>query len=299
MSEGFPVTVADLLRSGEPLSPHEAVAITVELCKLVMARTAVDAVAPAISPSTVRIDASGAVSVAGGVPAEDDQTVSLVGRLLQQMIDHASGERELVVSPRLRATALRAATDGRGAFASLDHLVAALRRHAPEQGHAAIRAVFNRRSVILPPSGPRIGARPQCPPSAPAGTVPGGRVAGADAEAPDEAGGRPVRSWFATVLIVGVTLLLLAGAGMWSLFTSDGGPAPVIAPVPRPIPVSPRREPGWELLGKPERASAVPRSGPSVGRRSAKAVSLRTGEPPTADAPDLTRGGSVLRPEVR
>jgi hypothetical protein len=291
MSEGFPVTVAELLRSGEPLSPHEAVAITVELCKLVMARRAADGVAPAISPSTVRIDASGAVSVTGGVPGEDEQTVSLVGRLLQQMLDHAGGEREAVVSPRLRATALRAATGGRDAFASLDHLVAALRRHAPEQGHAAIRAAFNRRG----PTVPRSGASPLCP----AGTGPSGHVAEVvDAEAPDEAGGRLVRTWFATVLVVGVTLLLLAAAGMWSLLISDGGPAPVMVPVPKPTPVSPRREPGWELLGKSERASAVPRNGPSAGRRSATAVNLRAGEPP-ADPPDATRGGSLLRQEVR
>lgn len=290
MSEGFPVSVAELLRSGEPLSPHEAVAITVEVCRLVMARTAVAAVAPAISPSTVRIDASGAVSVAGGVPGEDDQTVTLVGRLLQQMLDRAGGAGEAVVSPRLRATALRAATRGREAYASLDHFVAALRRHAPQQGHAAIRDVFNRRGATVP----RSGASPPFP----VGTMPGGHFAEVDAEAPDEAGGTSVRTWFATVLVVGVMLLLLAGAGMWSLFTSDGGPAPVIVPVSKPTPVSPRRQPGWELLGKPERASAVPRSGPSGGRRSATAVNLRAGEPP-ADPPDLTRGGSLLRPEVR
>ncbi|HEX7486955.1 MAG TPA: hypothetical protein VF332_12430 [Vicinamibacterales bacterium] len=303
MSEGCPLTIAELLTSDELLHSHEAVAIAVELCSLIMARRPVNAVAPAISSSSVSIDASGAVAVAGGVPGEDEQAVSLIGRLLVDMLGHAGNQGESAVPTRLRATAVRAATSGHEAFESLANLVAALRRHAPAQRHAAIRAVFDRRRAAA-----RRSASSRAPGFAPAGLerrrrcasadiVPGelraaeqevlrARFAGQErqtgVERKDLAGAaRASRNvWITRALVVGAMLLLLAGVSAIFQFTDQGDEAPTARPVTRPTPASPPREPGWELLGKPERASVAPAPGAALPNRPATMVPPPTVAPP-------------------
>jgi hypothetical protein len=307
MSQGFPVTVAELLSCSAPPLPHEAVAIAIELCNLVVARQAADAVPSAISPSTVRIDPSGAVAVAGGVPGEDEQTVSLIGHLLVEMLRHPGSEPDADASPRLVATAARAAIRGRGAFASVAHLAAALRRHAPDQRHSAIRALYDRSQTALGRAGalrmpdPRAAVRFLREVDEDSSQA---RLAAAGASDPaqhdrsdgDRAPG--ARLWFTTALVVGVTLLLLAGTGALFLFTADDDPAPMIAPRTKPTPVSPPREPGWELLGKPERAMAVPAPGAHAPTRSvARAKPRLIATPP--DPTDPSHAAAVQRQQDR
>ncbi len=105
-----------------------------DLCGQVARRPVAAGVMPAISAATVTVDANGAVTMAGGVPGEDEQTVSLVGRLLLDMLDRSASTSDAAVPPRLRATALRAASGGRDAFGSLAEFAAALRRQRPEHG---------------------------------------------------------------------------------------------------------------------------------------------------------------------
>jgi hypothetical protein len=301
------VTVAELLSSGEPPRPEEAVAIVIELCTLVIARRAADAVDSAISPSTVSLEASGAVWVAGGVPGEDEQTVSLVGHLLVEMLGHRGGEPDRAVPPRLRATAIRAATSGREAYASLSHLVAALKRHAPDQKHAAIRTVFDRWRAAAGrpwegrPSGRSVAARLLREAEEEARRSPfteSGRGAGAPCEASDEATAGPSRAWFARALVAGMTLLLLAGAGVFFLYTGDRSPVPTIVPRSRPIPASPHRDPGWELLGKPERVSGTPEPGATTPHRSA--IRVRAGIPaPPPEPNDASHSASIPRQSER
>jgi hypothetical protein len=300
--------VAELL-SFEPPRPHEAVAIAIELCNLVTARKAAEAVPAAISASTVRIDASGAVAVAGGAPGEDEQTVSLIGHLLVEMLRRPGGEAYEDVSPRLRATAVRAATRGRDAFASVAHLAAALRRHAPDQRHAAIRAAFDRRQAAggRPPTalrlpGPLVTVRilPYADDDATrAGIAPFAPGEATDDDERSDGGRAPaLRTWFATALVVGVTLLLLVGTGALFLFTADDDPVPMIVPKTKPTPVSPPREPGWELLGKPERAMAVPAPAALVPVRSATGAKPRPAAPPP-DLNDASRSGPLQRQPER
>jgi hypothetical protein len=335
MTEVLPVPIAALLRSGTPLFPHEAVAVVLDLCTLVSRSRRTAGVMGVISSSTVELDASGAVSMSGGVPGEDEQSVSLVGRLLLDMLDHGT-RAEAAVPPRLRATALKAATAGHEAFASLAHLAAALRRHGPEQGVAsATRAVFERWTAQRR-SGNASGAkaeppRPEGPPgeerrrqapspdvlrrllreaeldayrarqeAGPAPVKPPGFDARApepepateaervearaqgDAEPLPKARRRSVRK----LLAVGITLLLLASAGFLLLFSGQPVDMPFVAPVAKPTPVSPRREPGWELLGKPSRVSN-PAHQPSVAARGRR-QSADAGRQLTAPSPSHT-----------
>jgi hypothetical protein len=198
---------------------------------------------PAISTATVTIDADGTVAVSGGLPGEDEQTVSLAGRLLLEMLDHSAAAVETAVPPRLRSIAIRAAAGGRDAFATAGQFASALRRHGPESGEVqAIRGLFERWAATT------------------RGTASPARAV--ESQWPVPAQGA---FWFRVTraLLVGMMLLFLVGAGFVFLAGRPADDPPLVVPASRPLPVQPRRQPGWELL-KSERAStsAVPRPSP-------------------------------------
>jgi hypothetical protein len=261
MAEGHPVSIGALQASGIPLRPHEAVAIVAELCSHLAKARAVPVVMPAISASTVTIDASGAVAVTGGAHAEDEQTVSLAGRLLLEMLDHPAGMVG-TAPPRLRTTAVRAALAGRSAFATAGAFASALQRHGPEDGRSqAIRALFNRWES-------RIEGR------IPASSVP--VLPGVP---------RNHSSRMRRALVVGAVLIGLAGAGLMLLVRGAAEEPPLVAPASRPTPVLPRREPGRELLRRTERASAGTVSRPVPTRRAAAREPRELTLSPQADLP--------------
>jgi hypothetical protein len=258
MPESLRVTLAALLRSDTRLFPHEAVAIALELCGQVSRRRPTAGVMAAISTSTVVIDASGAVSVNGGVPGEDEQSVSLVGRLLVELLEHPAGLGP-AVPPRLRATARKAASDGAAAYASLAHLAAALRRHGPEEGKlaGATRGVVERCAAKR--SAPAMPTRADAAPGRPIATAGRPAVGGQPQGHPvlQPTGSRRFLS-IARLLAVGMALLLLAGAALVISTRQPVDPPPVL-PAHTPLPVSPNRHRGWELIGKPSRVSTVKR----------------------------------------
>ncbi len=267
MGESRPVTIAALVAADVTLRPHEAVAIVVQLCgQLHRGGAPAPGIAPAISAATVTIDGTGAVAVVGGAPVEDEQTVSLAGRLLLEMLDHSASATDAVAPPRLRSTAVRAAMGGRQAFGTSTQLVAALRRHGPAFGETqAIRGLFERWADRMPQAAGRAEGRSDVLrrflreaeqeayrarveaslPSAPAGPAAAAR--------PRRRGTRLAR--FA---LVSALLLILAGAGLVFGLRGSKDDLPFVAPVIKPTPVLPRREPGWELLGRPQRADSTP-----------------------------------------
>jgi hypothetical protein len=292
MTQGDRVSIAALLAAGVPPRPHEAVGIVLELCSKVAKRPATAGVMPAISASTVSIDGSGAVSVKGGIPGEDDQSVLLIGRLLLEMLDHSATPAETPVPPRLRATAFRAASDGRAAFASLADLVSALRRHGPGYAPAqAIGSAFER--WVVHTTGSKWGADAEAEPA----PVPDWRRDGptpdirrrvfGDAGAGGEAGPAAARrTWArgARALLVAMLLLVLAGAGFVFLAARPAVEPPFVVPVPKPKPTAPRREPGWELLRQPERVSAspVPQNAPRKASRGERREQVAPSTPDAA-----------------
>lgn len=143
MKDGFPVSIAELLTAGERPLPSEAVAIVLDVCAQVLRRPASPSVLPAITAGAVFLDASGSITVAGGVPVEDDQTVLLLGRMLLQMLPVAGTPLSARVPARLKQLAARAAA-GDGPRLSVARFAAALRGFGPEQAHAAIRNLFER-----------------------------------------------------------------------------------------------------------------------------------------------------------
>ena len=143
MKDGFPVSVAELIASGARPLPGEAVAILLDVCEQVVRQPARASVLPAITPSALFLDGSGAVTVAGGVPVEDDQTVRLLGRLLLQLLPPAGTAAATRVPSRLRELASRAAA-GEFEKLSVGRLAASLRRFSPEQSKPAVRALFER-----------------------------------------------------------------------------------------------------------------------------------------------------------
>jgi hypothetical protein len=268
------VAIADLLASGHRPEPHEAVAIVLEVCRQVMRQGPRAAVAAPISTATVSIDAGGSVVAAGGAPAEDDQTVLLLGHLLVDMLgpaDSAAGSR---VPDKLRAIAVRACSGSSGSFSSVASLASALRRFGAVKGYAAIRSVFDRWQLSstgkLPtlaghatqPAGDRFD-RPVF------GTVRSGIEAEHDRAvwltplAPPPSGHQDVSEaveprarrvvWLTTAVVAGVTVLLLAGGALF-WFTDVELPTPLQLPSARPVPASP--PPGRELLPSPNRVPA-------------------------------------------
>jgi len=277
MTESRPVAVAALLAAGVQPHPHEAVAIVLQLCGQISRRGPVQRVTPAISTSTVSIDASGAVTVSGGEPGEDEQTVSLAGRLLVELLDHSAAALESAALPRLRATALRAASSGRAAFGSASQLGSALRRYGPKYGEAqAVRALFERWAA------PRVW--PTAPERRPAAPTPNveRRSRSSTRFSASAAWSRAARA-----LLVGTMLLLLAGAGAVFLNGGRVSDLPVAAPISRPTPAQPRRQPAWELLRGSERV--VVNQAPRARSARQAGVSERselTVPPPETAVPD-------------
>lgn len=272
MQDGLPVSVAELLAAGERLSPGEAVAITLDLCGQVMRRQPGTAILPPISSGAIFLDGSGTVTVAGGPPAEDDQTVSLLARLLLQMLPEpgAPGAAGSRVPARLRLVAERAASGEPGRM-SVQRLAGALRAFGPVRPQAVIRALFLR-WASREAAGTQHGSddrRPEPPRFAPAegssdepaaarrwfrAVTPGRRPA-----REDRASRAPRRSRRARMPRVGLAVVLLLvvlglGASYWlnadqRLPDLPDLPVSPSALISEPPPPPPRT--GWELLPDP------------------------------------------------
>ena len=244
MSQGFPVTIAELLASGGTPLQAEAVAITLDVCSK-LSRIARREVPPPISAGSVFIDGDGTVSVAGGAIVEDDQTVSLVGHLLLEMLRPRRGSPQRPAA-RLEALAIRAAAGADVSGLNVERFAGALRPFSPEDRAGAIRALFQRwRRGDAPPAGvtpsvPETIRRllPEADLAAMAGLTPwfrGGREDG-----PTVA---PARRMLLTVL----TLLLLGAAGATYLLQQGNAKAEEAARPAREIAAA-RSPQGRELL---------------------------------------------------
>jgi hypothetical protein len=247
MKDGVPVSIAELIVAGARPLPGEAVAILLDVCEQVVRQPAGGAVLPAITPSALFVDASGTVALAGGVPVEDDQTVQLLGRLLLQMLPSPGAAGSHRVPSRLSDLASRAAA-GELPRVSVERLAASLRRFAPEQPRAAVRALFDRW---------RSGAATS------SANVPGRRGAasnlGADSSLPRHAHEMvgPLQAERAATSSRGLrrrvggailgTLLILAGAGAYWLSADTKLPPVPLSPTLLSQPPAPPRG-GWELL---------------------------------------------------
>jgi hypothetical protein len=142
MRQGFPVAIAELLVTGGRPLPAEAAAIVVEVCARVVPGPRKAVTAP-ISASSVFVEADGSVSVAGGLVVEDEQTVSLLGHLLLEML-RTHGPEARRPAARLEALAIRAAAVSEAAGPSLARFVAEVRRFAPEDPAGAVKGLFDR-----------------------------------------------------------------------------------------------------------------------------------------------------------
>ena len=142
MRQGFPVTIAELVTAGRAPLPPEAAAIVLEVCSSVVSGPRRVVAAP-ITAASVFLDADGTVSVAGGPVVEDDQTVSLLGHLLLDMLrpGQPSSHRP---AARLEALGLRAAATSDVSGLTLAKFVSEVRRFAPQDTGAAIRGLFER-----------------------------------------------------------------------------------------------------------------------------------------------------------
>jgi hypothetical protein len=283
MNDRRRLSIAELISSGEPPQPAEAVAIILEVCAQVASRAARPGVAPAVSAAGVLIDASGTVIVAGGAPGEDDQTVSLLGYLLLGMLKAPSPAGRVSVPPALHGLAVRAAAAGPEPFGSVAQFAAAIRRYGPAQNHVAIREVFTR--WLASAGGQEIDVG-----SAAAGLG----VASAESPRPAphaEAGSGPVSTPFritpaprparvVRAMLVAVALLFLAGAGAAFWLAASASPASPPGPLLRRAPAaSPRHQPDWELLSQP-------------GRGATKSVQADPSLSPDRHVTDRSRGGA-------
>jgi hypothetical protein len=309
MSEGHPVPISSVLAAGVGLRPHEAVAVVLELCRRLGDRRESAGVTSAISASTVTIDRAGRVAVSGGMPHEVEQTISMAGHLLLEMLDHpaSANTSETAVPPRLRSTAERAAWAGEAAFSSVGQLLGALRRHGPDYGETrALQDVFARWTARAAGTGPAAAGPPQIERrrAVPPPDIMRRFLREADEEAYRarvEASSRPAaagtaadapqtsRSRLRRLVLVAAMLVALAGVAFAVLLDKTPEDLPVVPPASKPTPVQPRREPGWELLGKPERSVANPSpdrraAGPQRRPGEARALTAAThGELPVSD----------------
>ncbi|HEY3383723.1 MAG TPA: hypothetical protein VGK32_18315 [Vicinamibacterales bacterium] len=242
MREGFPVSIADLVASGQRPSPAEAVAVVLEICTQVVCHEPSHAVARPISSKTTFLDPSGAVIVAGGAPGEDDQTVPLLGHLLREMLPGYDGDE--AVPPRLReivSETTRAGLASRARYRSVTLLASALARLGPNQRHAAVRALYERCRTAAARPGEETGGQPRV-----------------ETARPPQRGRRPsARRRAATAAFVGVPLLMLMGAGA-AYWWSDEHPTrlPQRPGLTRPQLTAPHGQPGRELLQAPIQAPA-------------------------------------------
>ncbi len=138
MTSGFPLTLDTLLAHERP-RPAEAVAIVLELCRQIRPASQAVAVTPPVTRASVLLHADGGVATRGAV-VEDDQTASLLGHLLLELVDDRPETSRL---RRVAARAARSLPGGRGV--SVRRLSAALRRSAPSNPRGAV-ADFVRRA---------------------------------------------------------------------------------------------------------------------------------------------------------
>lgn len=141
MSPGFPHALDSLLARERP-SPAEAVAIVLELCRQIRPAATPSAVTPPVSRATVVLDANGSVAARGGAIVEDDQTVSLLGHLLLELVEDRPD------TARLRRVAARAARSlpGGPRGISVRRLASVLRRNSPSNARGAVAAFVQRAS---------------------------------------------------------------------------------------------------------------------------------------------------------
>jgi hypothetical protein len=282
MKDGLPVSVAELLAAGERPHPSEAVAIVLDVCRQVMRPPAGTSVPPPISTSSVFLDGSGVVALAGGVPVEDDQTVQLLGRLLLQLLPGPDSPGVFRVPSRLRRLAAEAAT-GEGALRDVTRLATALRRYGPEHPGAAIRALFDR-------------WREEHAARAEARRAAAGAAAPALAAARDEHAGAGSAVHHGRVrrtigLVAGTLLMLLgASAAYWLNADEHLPPLPVRPGFLIEQPAPPPRG-GWELL--PESNNLA------VEAQPLKPVTTVGTVVPAAVAPMAVSDGFVAPPQIR
>jgi len=272
MVQGFPVTVAELLASGARPLPAEAAALVLGVCSRVTGGPRHIVSAP-ISTSSVFVEADGRVSVAGGRVVEDDQTVSLLGHLLLEML-RSRGAATPRPAARLEALARRATASSSGPGPTLAGFAAEVRRFAPQDAAGAVRGLFDRwrrgerepahHEDQVPETIRRL--LPEADLAAMAGLTPTLRGAG-------------VRSGFRhagrKLVITLATLLLLSAAGITYFFWGDHDRSKAGAQTARPSPASARvvqPQPARELLpgGTPAARPVSERDEAAPGTRTAK-----------------------------
>ncbi len=257
----------------------EASAVVLQVCAQVTPRGSAVGIAPAVTASSLRLGADGSVEVVGGVGAEDEQTVSLLGHLLLDSIGPPEGFGA-DAPPSLRSLGLCAAASRPKPVQSLAEFVDALRRHSPLDVRAAVRALWERgASRLLSPSpGETSPSLNQGPPASIR------RVAGS----------RRVAARVALVAAM-VLCLVLAGGAFWLL--DELAPPPPPAPAGPPPSTRPLDRPGWELLdrrsGMPVRAvTAHPHLspvGPDTRHRPGQVGDPRA-QIRATESPDLSSG---------
>ncbi len=152
MTPGFPLALNALLARARP-TPAEAVSIVLELCRQIRPATTA-AITPAVSRATVLLDANGTVATRGGAVTEDDQTVSLLGHLLLELVEDRPETSRL---RRIAARATRSLPGGSRRALSVRRLASALRRNAPSDPKAAVAAFVRRASgAVVEPAAPAL-----------------------------------------------------------------------------------------------------------------------------------------------
>lgn len=295
MKDGYPISIAELIAAGQRPLPSEAVAIVLDLCRQVMGRVPGASVLRPFSTATLFLDASGTVAVAGGVAAEDDQTVQLMGRLLLDMLPPTGASGPGHEPVRLRTLASRAAA-GDLARVKVAVLAARLRRFGPEEPQAAIRGLFERWRLAGPE---RLNGRmsrrgpEERRVKGPGPDVMRRWLREADAEAyrlastttSPSGGGR--RTYRRLMGLLAAVLLMLAGLGATYWLRADEARLWVPAPPPAPARQAPSPpQPGWELL--PEASDLMVRGTPVRRPVSPGLAPVR----PPGDAPMATTGQS-------
>lgn len=226
--------LADLARVRVWPRPDEVAAVVLQVCGQVTLRgSAAGGVAPAVTPAALRIGADGSVLITGGAPAVDEQTVSLLGHLLLDLVGSPDRSPGSATPPELRALGIAAAARP-SPFRTVADFAEELGRHAPADGRATVRALWER------------GASRQFPrhiedgDATPDLTVP---AAGA--------GPRDGRRLVVRTALVGAAVLLLSGAGAALWLADTRTPLPPAPPLSTPVLPRPLGHPGWELLGRP------------------------------------------------
>jgi hypothetical protein len=273
MKDGFPVSVAELLASGERPVPSEVVAIVLGVCSQATRQPVGAAVPPPITPAALFIDRTGSVALAGGVPADDDQTVQMLGRLLLALLLAVDVAR---VPARLRELATRAAVF-EGPRGSVQRLAASLKRFGPEHPQAAVRTLFERWQAAR-----MVGAAARPTFHQAVGTADRIETVGAPESSRPRRANR-FRGWRLAVGAVVGALLMLAGLGATSWLSADDKlpPLPLNPAILSTPPSRPARG-GWELLDDPA-GLAVRDQQPSAQVDQAEPVHAASASRPHAD----------------